>query len=80
MNDYAINPVTLRITSPGMFEGECRYVPHFWSIYLDGFADRDNGHVLGFDVTAEDKAQFPELKHRKTVRLIQNDSGFVCEV
>jgi hypothetical protein len=69
-----------RIRSPGQFEGEMIYVPYFWDTYLDGFADRDDGHVLGFDVTTEDKAEFPELRRRRTVRLIQRDDGFVCEV
>lgn len=68
-----------RIVSSGMFEGEMVYVPYFWEAYLNGMADRDDGHVLGFDLTAEDKAMFPELKGRRTVRLVQRDDGFVCE-
>lgn len=68
-----------RIKSPGMFEGEMVYVPHFWEVYLDGFADRDNGNVLGFDVTAEDKKMFPELRKRRTIKLYQRSDGFVCE-
>jgi hypothetical protein len=68
-----------RIVSPGKFEGEAVYVPYFWGAFLDGMADRDDGTVLGFDVSAEDKAQFPELKRRRTVRLLQRDDGFVCE-
>lgn len=68
------------ILSPGKFELCAVYVPHFWDIYLNGFADRDDGTVLGFDVTAEDKAEFPELKNRRTVRLVEHDNGFVQEV
>ena len=68
-----------RIHSPGMFEGEMVYVPHYWDAFLNGFADRDNGTVLGFDVTAEDKQEFPELRHRRTVKLYQRSDGFVCE-
>ncbi len=68
-----------RITDPGMFEGEMLYVPHFWEIGLSGFADRDNGKVYGFDVTAEDRKQFPELQRRRTVNIYQRDDGFVCE-
>ena len=68
------------ITNPGMFKGEGLYVPHFWEVYLDGFADRDDGKVLGFDVTAEDKAEFPELEGRRTLKLVQRDDGLVCEV
>lgn len=69
------------ICSPGKFEGEAIYVPHFWEAYLNGCADRDNGTIVGFDITAEDRAEFPELgKRRRTVRLVQRDDGFICEV
>jgi hypothetical protein len=69
-----------RIRSPGQFEGEAVYVPYYWDVYLNGFADRDDGRVLGFDVSADDKREFPELRRRRTVRLIQRDDGFVVEV
>lgn len=68
------------IRSPGKFEGCMLYVVHYWDVFLNGFADRDNGHILGFDVTPEDKQEFPELKRRRTVRLCESDNGFVCEV
>lgn len=76
---YKVNAAGL-ITNPGRFEGQSRYVPHFWQIYLDGFADRDDGRVLGFDVTPEDKALFPELRRRRTVRLVQDEQGFIMEI
>lgn len=69
-----------RIIAPGKFEGEMRYVPYYWEAFLNGMADRDDGRVLEFDVTPEDKALFPELKRRRTVRLIETDTGFVCEI
>ena len=66
---------------PGKFEGCAPYVPFYWEIYLDGGADRDDGRVLGFDITAEDRAMFPELgARRRTVKLFETDQGFVCEV
>lgn len=68
------------ITTPGKFEGEMVYVPHFWDVFLDGGADRDDGKVIGFDVTPEDRKEFPELKGRRTVKLYQRDDGFVCEL
>jgi hypothetical protein len=67
------------IRSPGKFEGEMIYVPYFWDAYLNGNADRDDGNVIGFDIDANDKAQFPELKKRRTVKLYQRDDGFVVE-
>lgn len=69
-----------RITQLGKFEGQMIYVPHFWDAYLNGCADRDDGTVLGFDITPEDRAAFPELPARKrTIRLRETDSGFVVE-
>jgi hypothetical protein len=69
-----------RIRSPGKFEGEMLYVPYFWDVGLDGFADTDNGTVWGFKVTKEDKLMFPELKRKRSVRLAERDDGFVVEV
>ena len=77
--DYNVNAANI-ITDPGKFEGCARYVPHYWEIYLDGFADRDDGRILGFDVTPEDKLQFPELRRRRTVRLLELDTGRVVEL
>lgn len=68
------------VKGPGKFEGEAVYVPHFWAIYLDGGADRDDGRIIGFDVNEEDKMLFPELRKRRTVKLMQRDDGFVVEV
>ena len=65
------------IRSPGKFEGEPVYVPYFWDAYLEGFADEDDGEVLTFRVTAEDRAEFPELDGVTTVRLWETDQGFV---
>lgn len=68
------------VKGPGKFEGESRYVPYYWEAFLDGMADRDDGTILGFDVSAEDKILFPELKRRKTVKLYQRDDGLVTQV
>ena len=79
LRNYAIKDG--RIVSPGKFECERIYVPYFWDAYLNGMADRDDGALLGFDITAEDRAEFPEIpKRKRTVRLLQRDDGFVCEV
>ena len=67
------------VSRPGKFQGEAPYVPYFWEAYLDGMADRDDGDTLGFDVTAEDKRLFPELKRRRTVNLHETNNGFVIE-
>jgi len=68
------------IRDPGQFQGQCRYVPYYWDLYMQGVADRDNGRILGFDISPKDRKIFPELKRRRTVKLIKDDQGFVCEV
>ena len=69
-----------RIQSPGKFEGERRYVPYFWSVYLNGFADEDDGDVLTFVVTWADVDMFPELHGRREIRLREDGNGFVSEL
>lgn len=69
-----------RVRSPGKFEGEMIYVPHFWGSFLDGGADDDDGEVLTFRVTPEERAAFPEIGKSKTVRLREREDGFVVEV
>lgn len=71
---------TEAVSHPGKFEGEAVYVPYYWDIYLDGGADRDDGDVLGFDVSPDERVMFPELKGRRTVKLIESNDGFVIEV
>jgi len=68
------------VSRPGKFEGERPYVPYFWDIFLDGMADVNNGVVLGFTVTAEDREKFPELAKRKTVKLMETGDGHVVEI
>jgi hypothetical protein len=68
-----------RIRSPGKFEGEMLYVPYFWECYLNGCADGDNGRRIWFSVMACDRKQFPELAKRRSVGLVEDDSGFVRE-
>lgn len=68
------------VKRPGKFEGEAPYVPYFWEVGMDGMADDDDGEILKFVVTEEDRQMFPELRGRKRVRLRETDQGFVVEV
>lgn len=68
------------VSRPGKFEGEQAYVPYYWDIALEGFADREDDGVSEFDVTPEDRKQFPELGDKQVVRLRERDDGFVIEV
>jgi len=70
------------ITNPGKFEGEAVYVPYFWALTLDGAYDGELHHLDGgpavvFDVTDEDRAEFPELANVRKVYILETDSGFV---
>jgi hypothetical protein len=65
----------------GKFENEMLYVPYFWDAYMNGFSDSDDGRILTFKVTPEDRAQFPEIsKKKRVVKLLQRDDGFVVQV
>ena len=72
-----------RIISPGKFDGEPVFAPHFWDAGLSGCADSDNGTVLTFRVKRDDPehAEFPELRkwlgRSRTLRLREDDQGFV---
>jgi hypothetical protein len=65
------------IRSPGKFEGEMLYVPFYWDIAMNGFANEDDGEVFTFLIEPEDKAIFPELNDRRSLRLYESDLGFV---
>jgi len=71
------------IRSPGKFEGQPIYVPYYWSLTLEGCADRNSGPggevgVAGFDVTSKDRELFPEIpRNRRTIWLEEDEQGFV---
>ena len=70
-----------RIKSPGKFEGEMLYVPHFWDVFMNGGADDEEGDdVMVFEVGHDERIAFPELGKKKKVKLRERDDGFVVEV
>lgn len=70
-----------RIISPGAFEGEMIYLPHYWEAFMDGMVDFERGDVLGFYIEDDERREFPELgKRRRTVKLYQRSDGFIIEV
>lgn len=72
-----------RITSPGKFEGEAEYVPHFWDVSLDGTPDTievDGETVYRIEVVDTDRAIYPELAERSHVYLFEDEQGFVREI
>jgi hypothetical protein len=76
--DY--NVVDGRICSPGKFEGEMVYAPFYYQAMLEGMADHDDGPEYGFDVSPEDRREFPELGDREKISFYERDDGFVCEI
>lgn len=73
------------ITSPGKFEGEAVYVPHFWDVTMDGSCE-----TLGWpygaetylvDIDDSDRAAWPELPTDcVALHFQESESGFVsCE-
>lgn len=73
--DY--NVVDGVIRSPGKFEGEPVYAPYFWDAFLNGMQDEDDGEFLLFNVTDEDRVEFPELQGVSQVSLGEDSQGFV---
>ena len=65
------------IASPGKFEGEMVYAPHFWDIYLNGGGDYAGDDVLACAVIDEDRAEFQELVGVSVVKMWEDDNGFV---
>ena len=67
-----------KITTPGRFEGEPLWVPHFNQVYLDDLhTTEDVGGGLIFEVQPQDEEMFPDLKGHTHVRLVCTDDGFV---
>lgn len=79
--DYRVEHGIIR--SPGQFEAEPVYVPHFWSVFLDGGADDEEGGtleepgILIFHLTDDDRRDWPELGNARVLRLCQDSYGFV---
>jgi hypothetical protein len=82
IKDYKV--VNGRITRPGKFEGEMIYLPYYYDVGLNGFADSDENandySVWRFRVDEEERQEFPELGLKTWVSLIEGDSGFVTEI
>jgi hypothetical protein len=68
------------VNRPGKFEHEAVYIPYFYEVFLDGFADEDDDGTLVFKVDDNDRTLFPELQGVSHVRMIIRDDGFVVEV
>ena len=81
MNEHGYEIKSGVIVSPGKFEGEPEYAPHFYEIMCGGGADATiyDGDVQidVFVVTTDDVARFPELAGVYAVLLWERSDGFV---
>lgn len=69
---------TTTITLPGKFQGEPRWVPYFYALEDDDeFTDGAAVAYRAFQLTPEERQQFPELKTTFAVVLAETDDGFV---
>lgn len=70
------------IQDPGKFEGEPIYVPFYWDMGLEGFADEDEtdgdgGNRYTFYLDDQDKAVWPELGSATRLHLSETETGFI---
>lgn len=63
------------ILSPGKFEGEHVSTLVFWESYLNGSYDDDNGDILTFSLTEEERQELGNAN--ASYRLRVSESGFV---
>jgi hypothetical protein len=67
------------VKRPGKFQDAPVYVPFYYDAFLDGLAEDGPDGELGFKVSGEDVALFPELSGREWVWIRETDQGFVVE-
>jgi hypothetical protein len=73
---------SLIIRTPGKFEAESAWVPHFWESSLDGTADEltypDGATLYVVQIDGSDRAAWPEIEADKVAAVLEeSDSGFV---
>jgi hypothetical protein len=70
------------IRSPGEFQGQALYIPHFWHRFMDGGGEGDltAGGMACCAVTAAKAREFPELKVGQLVRFYEDETGCIREI
>lgn len=64
----------------GKFTGCPAFAPYFWQQVKDGLADARKGRAYIFDITSQDKKEFPELELFDIVTISKDREGFIyCE-
>ena len=69
------------ILTPGKFEMEMSYVPHFWDVVMNGGGEEVGDGVVRIKVTDEDRKEYPDLVklNRDEIFLWESPDGFVFE-
>ena len=75
-NDYTTNDNGI-ITSPGQFQEEPLYVPHFWGLALDGTGHEVGEGITRISISPEDRLRFKGLNSTDWVDLWIDGNGFV---
>lgn len=69
------------IRDPGRFKAQPAYAPYFWDSYLDGTFDdeydTDDCHVVVFNITDDDRVEYPELAGATLLYLTEDPDGAV---
>lgn len=89
LNSYGLKPEEISVLDtirrPGKFEGEMYYVPYFWDRVMEGGSGdtlyepdaEDASPYEVFEIEAEDRKLFPELKDVYSLWLYERGDGFV---
>ena len=75
---YAVDDHRI-IREPGPFKDQPIYAPYFWNAYLDGTYDdeyaENDAHVIVFNVTDDDRYDYPELTSATKVCIWEDARG-----
>jgi hypothetical protein len=67
------------IVSPGKYEREWIYAPHYHQLFLEGESEENSDGDIVFSVLDEDREDFPELGDKQDVLFRETDNGFWLE-
>ena len=68
------------IICSGKFQDQAVYVPYFYNVWRNGFADLIEGNIAYFRIMKEDKKLFPEIEKKKKVIKLKISANNVMEI
>jgi hypothetical protein len=79
LKQYDVNEHGI-ITSPGKFEGEMLYMPHFYDLYMNGMYNSNDDGSFSIPIEKREKEMFPEIgKRKRVINFDIDENGFVWE-